>query len=470
MALENSTILRSHEFPTIWCTGCGHGIITQAIIRAVDSLGVDKNDVYAVSGIGCSARTPAYMDFNSMQTTHGRALAFATGIKMLKPDKLVLLTLGDGDCTAIGGNHFIHACRRNIDMTVIIMNNWIYGMTGGQVSPCTPHNAMSTTTPFGNIDEPFDVCKLALAAGATFVARTTAYHVGQMTNFIKKGLEHKGMSVIEILEPCPTNYGGRNGYGVIGEMYDYLSKNVIAYEKAKDMTPEEIGNRHVVGIFPAQEREEYTEKFLRMRENIVVERKQKSLEVVKKDDAQKKIKRYEFLLSGLGGQGLLTSGMLLSESLIRQGMNAIHTQSYGVESRGGSSRSEVVVSDFDINYTEVMDTDFTLTMSQDAFDKFAADTKKGGICLIDSTMVKSCPIEDVKSYEYPITEYAINLGEIRAANTVALGIIAGLVDFVSRDSLLESILGRLPAKVHDINRTAFLHGYEQGKIMRQEQK
>src|SRR5208283_4929764 len=146
--------LRTTDFPTIWCPGCGHGIILKATLRAIAELEIDKDDVIAVSGIGCSARTPAYADFNSIQTTHGRALAFATGIKLQRPDKHVILFLGDGDCTAIGGNHLIHAARRNIDLTVILMNNMIYGMTGGQVSPTTPIEMYSSTTPFGNIEPP----------------------------------------------------------------------------------------------------------------------------------------------------------------------------------------------------------------------------------------------------------------------------------------------------------------------------
>jgi len=462
-------ILRTQDFPTIWCPGCGHGVVLHATIRAIEALGIEKDEVFAVSGIGCSARSPAYMDFNSVQTTHGRALAFATGMKMMRPEKHVILTLGDGDCTAIGGNQFIHACRRNIDMTVILMNNWIYGMTGGQVSPCTPHASRSTTTPYGNIDEPWDICKLAASAGATFVARSTAYHVNHLTDVIKKGIAHKGMSVIEVLEPCPTNYGGRNGYKKIIEMYDFLKNHSVMAAQAEKMTSEELKDKFVLGVFPAPEREEYTDKYFEMTRNAAGESEPRVLDVEHASETKKAIERYECLLSGSGGQGLLTSGLLLSESMIKQGKNAIHTQSYGVEARGGASRSEVVVSDDQIYYPGVSHPNLTLAMSQDSFDKFAKETQIGGIVISDSTLVSAEAIPGVKLVEFPITQTAIELGEIKIANTIALGIISGIVDFISKETLLETILERLPEKVRVLNEKGFLYGYEQGILLREKE-
>jgi len=164
------------KFPHVWCSGCSNGIVLGAIIRAVAELGIPKDDVMMVSGIGCTSRMPVYVDFNSLHTLHGRPIAFATGIKMFKPHMKVIVITGDGDATAIGGNHFIHAARRNIDLTVLVLNNNIYGMTGGQYSPTTPEGDFASTTPYGNIDEPFDICQLALGAGASFVARGTAFH------------------------------------------------------------------------------------------------------------------------------------------------------------------------------------------------------------------------------------------------------------------------------------------------------
>ncbi|HPL30825.1 MAG TPA: thiamine pyrophosphate-dependent enzyme, partial [Anaerolineae bacterium] len=176
------------KFPNVWCAGCGIGIVLGAIIRAVDRIGWDRDDVAMVSGIGCSGRMPVYVDFNTMHTTHGRALAFATGLKLARPEMHVIVVMGDGDALAIGGNHFIHAARRNIGLTAIIINNAIYGMTGGQYSPTTPENMVTTTDPYGHIEPPFPVPALAEAAGASFVARSTVYHAREPDHLIELAL------------------------------------------------------------------------------------------------------------------------------------------------------------------------------------------------------------------------------------------------------------------------------------------
>ena len=258
--------LRTTDFPTIWCPGCGHGVILNAALRAIAENGIVKNDVIAVSGIGCSARTPAYADFNCIQTTHGRALSFATGLKIKRPDKHVVLFLGDGDCTAIGGNHFIHAARRNIDLTLIVMNNNIYGMTGGQVSPTTPTGSYSTTTPYGNLERPLNICELAKAAGATYVAKSSVYHVNELKSLIAQGIAHKGFSVIECLDVCPTGYGRKNNFRKVKEMYDWLRDNCVSVEKAKTLDEEELKGKHVIGVYQNTDAPEYVEKILAMTE------------------------------------------------------------------------------------------------------------------------------------------------------------------------------------------------------------
>jgi 2-oxoglutarate/2-oxoacid ferredoxin oxidoreductase subunit beta len=202
--------LRARFMPHIWCPGCGHGTVLNGLIRAVDGLGLSKNEIVAVSGIGCSARMAGYLDFHTMHTLHGRALAFATGVKLSRPELTIICPMGDGDALAIGGNHFIHAARRNIDITVIILNNRIYGMTGGQFSPTTGCGLEATTAPYSTIDEPFDVVRLAGAAGATFVARTTTYHVMEIEQLLTRAIRHRGFSVVEILSQCPTHFGRRN--------------------------------------------------------------------------------------------------------------------------------------------------------------------------------------------------------------------------------------------------------------------
>jgi len=466
MALDKK-LLRTAEFPTIWCPGCGHGVVTQGVIRACNDMGWDKDDIFAVSGIGCSARTTAYMDFNSVQTTHGRALAFATGMKAAHPEKHVFLLLGDGDCMSIGGNHFMHSCKRNIDLTVVVLNNFIYGMTGGQVSPTTPHNAISTTTAYGNIDEPVDICKIAIAAGATFVARTTAYHAAQIPDLVKRGFKNHGFSVIEVLDPCPTGFGGRNGFKAVTQMYDKLRDNSITIEQASKLSEEELEGKYVIGVFKDSTREEYLDKYKRMVEGIKNSTAPKDLSANSNYKAEPlKAPRYECRLSGSGGQGLLMSGIIFCETMIRQGKNAVHAQSYGVEARGGKSRSDVIVSDGEINFPEVASADLLLAMTQDSYEEYRGGVKDGGMIVTDSTFVKAEKIPGRRCYEYPITNYAKDtLGEIRSANILALGIITGLNKFICKDAMMDTVLGRLPKKVHELNIKAFEEGYEVGRKM-----
>jgi len=262
--IDYSKYLREKKFPLIWCPGCGHGIVMKAIIRAIDRVGWKRDDMVMVSGIGCSSRMPGYVDFNTLHTTHGRAIAFATGIKLANPRLHVVVVTGDGDATAIGGNHYIHAARRNIDLTVILMNNYIYGMTGGQVSPTTPMGKMASTAPYGNLEPSFNVSGLAEAAGATFVARSTAFHATQLENFIVKALEKKGFSVVEAMSPCPTVYGRRNKLRGGVQMLEDLKERSVSVKKAASMTREELENAVVTGVIVDIDKPEYTEQYERL--------------------------------------------------------------------------------------------------------------------------------------------------------------------------------------------------------------
>jgi 2-oxoglutarate ferredoxin oxidoreductase subunit beta len=191
--------------PSAFCPGCGGGIILNCFVRAIDELGIDKDNILAVSGIGCSAWIPS-PNFNgdTLHTTHGRAIAFATGAKTFNPELTTVVFVGDGDGAGIGGNHLIHAARRNIDLTVILVNNMSYAMTGGQIAPTTLHGETTVTSPYGNPESPFDIADLVRAAGASYVAKWSTYHVVELTRSIKEALEHKGFSFIEVLSQCPT--------------------------------------------------------------------------------------------------------------------------------------------------------------------------------------------------------------------------------------------------------------------------
>ena len=246
--------IRQRFFPHLWCAGCGHGIILNALLRAIDDLGWQKNELVMVSGIGCSSRITGYVDFHSLHTLHGRALAFATGVKLSRPELKVIVAMGDGDALAIGGNHFIHAARRNIEMTAIVMNNRIYGMTGGQHSPLSGCGAIATTAPYANIDREFDVVELSKAAGATFIARATTYHIQQMTDMLKQALTHPGFSVVEALSQCPTYFGRKNKLGGAAEMMEWYNTHTTPVgSKAKQENPALIER----GVFVQEERPEY---------------------------------------------------------------------------------------------------------------------------------------------------------------------------------------------------------------------
>ena len=205
--------LRMDRMPHIWCPGCGIGTSVNCFTRAVDESGLSKQEMAIVSGIGCTGRVAGYLMLDSFHTTHGRAIPFATGLKLASPKTKVIVYSGDGDLFAIGGNHFIHAARRNVDITVLCVNNFNYGMTGGQVAPTTPTFATASTTPYGSIEQPFNLPHLAQSCGAVYVARWTVYHVRQLTRAIKEAIGKQGFTFIEILAPCPTLFVRRNRLG-----------------------------------------------------------------------------------------------------------------------------------------------------------------------------------------------------------------------------------------------------------------
>ena len=246
------------KFPNVWCSGCGIGIVMAALIRAIDRMGLNKDDVAVVSGIGCTGRMPVYLDFNTMHTTHGRALAFATGLKLAQPRLNVIVVMGDGDALAIGGNHFIHSARRNINLTAIVVNNSIYGMTGGQYSPTTPMDLLASTAPYGNIEQPMPICDLAIAAGASFVARSTVYHAVEMDRLIEQAIDKQGFSLIEAVSYCHTTFGRLNKLGTAVDMMRMLKDNSISKSAADKLPPEERSSKIVRGVLCNQDKPEFT--------------------------------------------------------------------------------------------------------------------------------------------------------------------------------------------------------------------
>lgn len=263
--------MRPEHLPHIWCPGCGHGTLMRDVAQAIDNLGLDHNKVVIVSGIGCSSRAAGYLDFNTIHTTHGRAIAFATGIKLANPDLEVIVIAGDGDISAIGGNHLIHAARRNVGMTVVVFNNNIYGMTGGQYSPTTPRGEFGTTAPYGNIDRAFDIAGLAFGAGASFAARGSAYHTQQTVAYIQQGILHKGFSIIDCASICPTYYGRKNKKGSAVDMMKWQKDNTVMQDKAVNMTPEELKGKMVVGVLAHTNYPEFTAEYQKIIDRLAKE-------------------------------------------------------------------------------------------------------------------------------------------------------------------------------------------------------
>ncbi|NOZ42204.1 MAG: 2-oxoacid:ferredoxin oxidoreductase subunit beta [Alphaproteobacteria bacterium] len=267
--------LRLDLFPHFMCPGCGHGIALRALLWAIHEQGIDKNKLAVVCGIGCSGRVGAYIDANTFHTTHGRPLAYATGLKMARPDLHVVVITGDGDCLAIGGNHLIHAARRNLDITCLMLNNEIYGMTGGQGSPTTPRDRFTTTTPAGNREPVFDACKLAEAAGAGFVGREVTIHLPRLRDMIIEGLGYKGFSFIEVISDCTEVNGRKNDLGSSPEMVLAQTRNMRPPEYKHDYEYDSNVVEHPfrpnnmnVGVFVHSSNPEYGQAYRDMSERL----------------------------------------------------------------------------------------------------------------------------------------------------------------------------------------------------------
>jgi 2-oxoglutarate ferredoxin oxidoreductase subunit beta len=267
MAFNYDEYLRTKKMPTLWCWGCGDGVILKSVIRAIDKLGWNMDDVCVVSGIGCSGRFSSYINCNTVHTTHGRTLAYATGIKLANPDKKVIVVGGDGDGLAIGGNHTIHASRRNIDLNYIIINNFIYGLTNSQTSPTTPQGMWTVTMNRGNIDPTFDACKLVEAAGASFVARETMLDPKKLERTLAKAFEHKGFSFIEVFSNCHVNLGRKNKMATAMANLEWIDSISLAKAKFEKLEPEDQVGKFPTGILKHdKDAQEYCEAYEKVKE------------------------------------------------------------------------------------------------------------------------------------------------------------------------------------------------------------
>jgi len=461
-------LLREDRLPHIWCPGCGLGTALSCFISALMKSGLDLDKVAVVSGIGCAGRVAGYVKLDSFHTTHGRAIPFATGLKLANPQLEVVVFSGDGDLIAIGGNHFIHAARRNIDMLVICVNNFNYGMTGGQMGPTTPTSAYTTTSPYGNYEHPFNLVYLAAASGAVYVARWTVLHVRRLERAILEALDRKGFRFIEVIAPCPTGFGRRNRMRQgLDAMKFYREHSVIRHGIDPKEAAIEPGKEIVVGKFVDVEKPTFLEL---IRDQLKVSTREETPVTPSSPSSQRKpIARIEVRFTGLGGQGIIRAGYITGKAAsIYDGRNAVLIQSYGPEARGGASSAQVIISDEPIWYPRIISTSVLVAMSQEGWSKYHSELGEGGIAIIDEDLVtpEPPPPAGVRLLKVPATRIAEGLGRRIVANIVMLGFLAAVTDFITREAFEEAIRTSVPRGTEELNLRAFEEGYKAGEEQR----
>jgi 2-oxoglutarate/2-oxoacid ferredoxin oxidoreductase subunit beta len=476
--LDYRQYLRMDMMPHILCPGCGHGIVLKALLRAVHRLGRPREQVVFVSGIGCSSRIVGYVDFCTLHTTHGRPLTFASGLKLARPELTVIVITGDGDGLAIGGNHLIHAARRNIDLTCLLLNNAIYGMTGGQSAPTTPEGSRSSITPSGAVEPAFDACRLALGAGASFVGRgTTAVPFG-LDDLIVEAISHRGFSFLEVLSDCPEYFGRYNELGRGPEMLQAQRSHVewvgarLAEKRfvsgvAPDAPHHEAHPFVSTGILHRETRPEFTE--LLMRPTNRPPRVRRAETLPEQQPTQQAVEsgrpaRRALKLAGAGGQGIALASLILAEAAVGAGRNATHAQAYGPESRGGASNAVVVIDDEEIAYPCVDRVDVLVALTQEAYQRYIGELEPGGILLFDRGQVRVDSERPVTCHALPISETALRiLGTTVGANLVALGSLVALSGVVSPEAVERAISIRKPGGSAEPGLRAFRVGLELGR-------
>jgi 2-oxoglutarate/2-oxoacid ferredoxin oxidoreductase subunit beta len=481
-------LLRGERLPHIWCQGCGLGTALTTFIGALQWLeknqGWDLDKVAVVSGIGCTGRIAGYVRLDSFHTTHGRALPFATGLKLANPELKVIVLSGDGDIAGIGGNHFIHAARRNLEITVVCVNNFNYGMTGGQVGSTTPHEARSVTTQYGNFEYPFNLPYLAAASGASFVARWTVLHARQLEWTLREALAHPGFSFVEVIAPCSTAYARWNpeGRGLDPEGLGRRGLEVMKFYQKVGKTTHDIHPKDAdVKVTEKGEILEIIEgKFLDAPKPDLKAAIDRQAAVAAKGWAAEKkaldsrpqlprradsVPRTEVQLGGFGGQGIISAGKIIGQAAaIYDKLEACFTQSYGPEARGGAAGSQVVIASGPIHHPHLIQPTSMIIMSQGAYAKYVPTLAPGGVLLIDNGLVQlpDDHRQDVTTYGLPATQIAEGMGNSRAANTVMLGFWVALAGVVSREAMRQSVAESVPPKTLDLNLKAFEAGYAEG--------
>ncbi|MEF8831050.1 MAG: thiamine pyrophosphate-dependent enzyme, partial [Halobacteriales archaeon] len=442
MGYELLSYLREEELPHTMCPGCGGGTVLNTFARAVDDMAeLTREDLLLVSGIGCSAWIPSpNFEADTLHTTHGRAVAFATGAKVADPDRETVVLSGDGDLAGIGGNHLLHAARRNVDVTVVLVNNFTYGMTGGQVAPTTPHGSTTTTSPYGNPEDAIDVSAVAAAAGAAFVARGATSRPTRLVETLKRAIGTEGFSLVEVYSQCPTVYGRRNELRSAPEMLEWMEDRIESGE-------------FEVGTVVDRDREEYIASLA-------------EIEATARSDHDPERRRgaattgddYMFRIAGEGGQGVVVAGTILGEGAALDGRNVFKTEEYGSRARGGVAHSDLIVADDAVYEAKVPEgeADVVVALTDAALadhrDVLAAD----GTLLVDADLVADPPADAIA---VPFAEMAREAGAERATNVAVVGYLGERLGLAAADTLRESVRSNLDAML-DVNEAAFERGIE----------
>ena len=477
---------------SIWCEGCGLGNLEQVLTKVMldhvgEQLGVDprdeqgleqiKNNVVMVSGIGCTSRMPGHMDVNTVHTTHGRSLAFATGLKMSRPDLHVLLAAGDGDIFAIGGNHFIHAARRNPDLTLIVYDNESYGMTGAQHSPSSPLGELGTSVPYGVFEPPFDLVSLAKGAGAGFIAQaavtTSQEHQEQLAELVDAAIKHKGFSFVNVRGTCHTGWGAKNKRSDPFVDRMHVEKRTIPVERWRELPEEDREGLIPLGIIHQSKRPDLqnSSQYQWVQKRSIASKDEAPCEPIKLEsfDPLADHKRTSIRFAGSGGQGVISAGEIALKSVLASGQNGVFTKNYGPEARGGEAFSDLLISKADIHHPASEELDVLLALNQPTFNKFRDSVKEDGVIIANSTNVSET-YDDPRVVSTPIGE--LHSREVRppkrelGINVTALAVLLVYLDLVPREDLETAVMQSVGKKNPPMNKRALEVGFKEADRLR----
>lgn len=447
---ERRSSLREEQLPHTMCPGCGGGTVLNTFAAAVDDLALRREDLLLVSGIGCSAWIPSpNFDADTLHTTHGRAIAFATGAKATNPDQETVVISGDGDLAGIGGNHLLHAARRNIDITVVLVNNFTYGMTGGQVAPTTQHDAKTTTSPYGNPEDAIDISAIAAEAGAVYVGRQPTSRPHQLVSELKTAIETDGFSLVEVISQCPTVYGRRNEMGSAPEMLDWMDEQIENGELEVGTVVDRRGKRS-----------EFVASFEGISETAVEHHRPREVPGDESDEvpdgqAGEHSQSLRLRIAGVGGQGVVVAGSILGEATAWAGRNVFKTDAYSSRARGGPASADLIIQDDAISEAKIPDGtgDILVALSDDAVAAHQNVLSADGMLYVDSDL-SGMPDE---ATPVPFADLAREVGNEQATNMAVLGYLNERHGIVPHDHLENAIRNNVD-RLLDVNTAAYERG------------